>query len=724
MTVESPGLAEIASKCEASAIGKLLPGALYVHVSALSALDPVLQAYEQKARQGTPQIQGATLVKFSRDRALLSYLFYPDFDTNPHPPLEASIIVNPETLEVQYRNYRDSDNPPILHRKETFVTSDYPHYQQFAELTYREERLGLLDNPRFMGTQREWQQRLEDFGVAIQGHKVVEKGEKVISELPFPAIERHKAALVRKSLSRPVRAALGANLFEPETTFFDYGCGYGGDVERIAAEGYICGGWDPYYQPDTPKQEADIVNLGYIINVIENTAERREALLEAWGLTRRVLIVAAQVLISDRTYYQIAYGDGVITRRNTFQKYYEQEELKGYIDQVLQVNSVPVELGIYFVFRDEIEAEAFRASRFHSRAKTPRIRVPTRRFADYEEMLVPLLDFVTERGRLPVKGELATEALILEEFRSYRSAWQLVLQATDALEWEAIAEKRRQELKLYLALAHFSKRPKVRELSPKIREDIKALFGSYKQACLLADMMLFSMGDLENLADLCWHSSVGLKRRNAFIIHISALEELDPLLRLYEGCASRTIGRFEEANVIKFHLKQPSISYLYYPEFDAEPHPALQISMRIYLQDLNNVVYQEYPPDNSPLLHHKDALVLPDYPDYEKFARLTIQEQDRGLLQDYSKMRDRRSWLKLLAEQGCEIRNYRLFWHKDIDPYQLKILKAAANRRASQRRKREKELSDRVPEKQFVSLEPEAINSADFPQENGDESLF
>jgi DNA phosphorothioation-associated putative methyltransferase len=690
MTGDCDRFAEIARKCETSAIGKLLPGALYVHVSALSALDPQLQAYEQKARQGTPQIQGATLVKFSRDRPSLSYLFYPDFDTHPHPPLEASIVVNPDTLEVQYRNYRNSDNPPILHRKETFVTPDYPGYNQFAQLTYHEERLGLLDSPRFIGTQREWQQRLEEFGVTIQDHKLVEREGKTSSELPFPTIERHKAALVRKSLSRPVRAALGANLFHSETNFFDYGCGYGGDVERIAAEGYACSGWDPYYQPNTPKTAADIVNLGYVINVIEDTAERREALVNAWNLTRRVLIVAAQVLISDRVSNQIAYGDGVITRRNTFQKYYEQEELKIYIDQVLQVNSVPVELGIYFVFRDEAQAEAFRASRFHSRATTPRIRVQVRNFEDYAEMLTPLMDFVTERGRLPVKGELETEEAILNEFRSYRYAWKLVLQATDEAEWQEIAQTRRQDLQLYLALSHFSKRPKVRELSPTTKEDIKALFGSYKKACLFADLMLFSVGDLEILADLCQESSVGLKRRNSFTIHISALETLKPLLRLYEGCASRTIGRFEGANVIKFHLNQPGISYLSYPDFDDDPHPGLQVSMRVDLQDLNRVLYQEYNQDNPPILHRKDALVLPDYPNYEQFVRLTIQEQDRGLLEDYSKIRDRRSWLQCLAEKGCEMRNGRLFWRKDVDPYQLKVLKAAANRRSKHRRKREK----------------------------------
>ena len=68
-----------------------------------------------------------------------------------------------------------------------------------------------------------------------------------------------------------------------------------------------------------------------------------------------MLIVAAQVLIDDRTRGVIAYGDGIITSRNTFQKYFEQEELKAYIDQVLGVDSIPVALGIYFVFRDEAQ---------------------------------------------------------------------------------------------------------------------------------------------------------------------------------------------------------------------------------------------------------------------------------------------------------------------------------------------------------------------------------
>ncbi|MGK7928902.1 MAG: DNA phosphorothioation-associated putative methyltransferase [Spirulina sp.] len=699
MEVNRDRFTEIIQKCESSTIGKRLPTALYVHISALPALDRALQEYENDARQASEQIQGATLIKFNTEQPKLSYLFYPDFDTDPHPALQASIQVDLNTLTARYRDYSTSENPPILHRKETFVTEDYPLYQLFVQLTCIEERLGLLDKSGFIGTQREWLQKLHRRGIDIHGHQVIQKKDNLIltPNNLTPRIDRHKAAIVRKQLSRPVRAALEAELFVPETTFFDYGCGYGGDIERIAQQGYPSSGWDPYYRPDEHLIPAQIVNLGYVINVIENLAERGEALIKAWELTKQVLIVSAQVLIRDKIDGQLAYQDGIITRRNTFQKYYEQEELKTYIDQVLSVDSIPVALGIYFVFRDESEAEKFRASRFRSRATTPRITVKVRKFEDYAEMLAPVMTFVTERGRLPVKGELDEEEEILEEFKTYRRAFQLILQATDEEEWEAIAEKRRQDLKVYLALTRFTKRLKARELTPQAKEDFKALFGSYKQACLLADMMLLTVGDLENISDICQESSLGKKQKHSFLVHISALEKLAPLLRLYEGCASRTIGRLDSVSAIKFHLNAPKISYLYYPHFDEDPHPALETTMQIDLRDLE-VKYWESDRDNPPILHEKERLLAPDYPHYEKFARLTQQARDWGLLDDRNLIRKRQDWLKLLRDRCVTLKNYRLYWRKDADPdklktWQLEVAKRQRKNRALKKSAKKKDLA-------------------------------
>ncbi|ABA25023.1 hypothetical protein Ava_B0313 (plasmid) [Trichormus variabilis ATCC 29413] len=686
----------IAQACKRCPVGKLLPDAFYIHISALSALEPLLQECESSARSACLKTETPTLVKFNTRKSVISYLFYPDFDIEAHPALKASIQVELNTLEVAYRDYSNSKNPPILHRKETFVTREYPFYQKFAELTHAEEALGLLNSPKSIGTRKGWQQRLQAYNIEIQEHRLIQRQTVTINnESRIQQIDRHKAAIVRNDFSRPVRLALEAGLFTQHITFFDYGCGHGGDVKRIAQQGYTSMGYDPFYSPNSPQIPADIVNLGYVINVIEDTGERREALLKAWELTRKVLLVAAQVTLADTNKGTVAYGDGVVTTRNTFQKYYEQEELKTYIDQVLGVDAIPVALGVYFIFRDEAQAQLFRASRFRSRTTTPRVRSRIKRFEDYQELLTPLMSFVTERGRLPSKGELAQEADINAEFGSLRRAFQLILQATDAKEWEEIAEKRRQDLMVYLALCQFNRRPKLGELALEAQEDILALFGTYKQAWLNADQMLRSLGDLENIAKCCQNSPIGKKIPNSLWIHISTLQKLDPLLRLYEGCASRAIGSLEEANVIKFHSNKPKISYLFYPEFDDNPHPALQTSMEIDLLDLR-VTYRDYNTDDDPpILHCKDALVDTDYPLYEQFAKLTRKEEDWGLLDDWRLINHRSGWLRCLKENCVILKGYQLSWQKDADPYKLKILRSAAQ---SRQRKRRSSNNNKSPE--------------------------
>lgn len=669
-------LTAIVDRCQNSPVGKLLPNAFYVHTSAIASLDRVLQNYQKSAQKLTDEVAEATLVKFSLDKAKISYLFYPDFDRDPHPELHSSIIINLETNQVTHRYYYDSNNPPILHRKETFVTPDYPLYQEFAELTNFEKALGLLNNSRSIGTRREWDLRLLRLRISFEGHRLVCPIDLVCQEKPNVQIDRHKAAMVRREISRPVRIALEAGLIGKETTFFDYGCGYGGDVQRLSDRGITCSGWDPYYHPDTPLSKADIVNIGYVINVIENTAERREALIEAWSLTDRVLIVSAQVLIDDRNRGLIGYGDGIITNRNTFQKYYQQEELKIYIDRVLDVDSIPIGLGIYVVFRDQEQAESFRVSRFRSRVTTPKVTAKVRNFEEYRELLKPLMDFVVQRGRLPVVGELAEESEIKQEFRNFRQAFKLILQATNEKEWSAVSEKRRQDLQLYLALASFSSRPSIRRLSPQMKEDIKALFGSYRQACTAADLMLYSLSNLDNIGNLCLTSKVGKKVSNALLIHISILESLDPLLRLYEGCASRTIGRLEEANLIKFYYNKPKISYYFYPNFDTDPHPILDTVMTIDLRDLQVDYRDYYLEENPPILHKKEMLVDSNYPGYEKFAHLTQIEKDLGLLKNSAEISRLQGWLKCLQEHCLTFRGHQLFWSNNADSDKIKYLKS------------------------------------------------
>jgi hypothetical protein len=50
------------------------------------------------------------------------------------------------------------------------------------------------------------------------------------------------------------------------------------DVEALKALGYDAKGWDPAFQPNAPKVKSDVVNLGFVLNVIEEPQERADAL--------------------------------------------------------------------------------------------------------------------------------------------------------------------------------------------------------------------------------------------------------------------------------------------------------------------------------------------------------------------------------------------------------------------------------------------------------------
>lgn len=156
-----------------SRIGKLTPSALYVHTSALDRLVPLLRIYEGCARliAGTPE--DANLVKLHHDQPAVSYLAYPDFDSDPHPRLATSLFVHIGNQQTRWMDYRRSANRPLLHRKEEFVAGDHPHAAKWARLTRREVAHGLYDDPAGIGYEQGWQQTLAAKELGFAGHRLV-----------------------------------------------------------------------------------------------------------------------------------------------------------------------------------------------------------------------------------------------------------------------------------------------------------------------------------------------------------------------------------------------------------------------------------------------------------------------------------------------------------------------------------------------------------------------
>jgi DNA phosphorothioation-associated putative methyltransferase len=148
-----------------------------VHRTALDFLEPVLRVYEGCGRAYLGEVEGANIIKIHRRSGKLSYLIYPDFDSDPHPALQRCLRLSLRTRQLDCYDYAASSNPPVLHRKETFLHPEHPLYEEFAGLTRAEEACGLLDQTSTIGTRNGWESRLREKGYVVRGHRV-EKGDE------------------------------------------------------------------------------------------------------------------------------------------------------------------------------------------------------------------------------------------------------------------------------------------------------------------------------------------------------------------------------------------------------------------------------------------------------------------------------------------------------------------------------------------------------------------
>ena len=471
---------------------------------------------------------------------------------------------------------------------------------------------------------------------------------------------RLKTAISRTDYSRPIKTALADGLIGPTATVFDYGCGLGDDVRYLGLHGVRSWGWDPGHRRDGELAPAEIVNLGYVVNVIEDAEERAECLARAWAFCEKALIVSARLASETPDFAPVEpYADGFVTSITTFQKLYEQAELKDWIEEQLPEPAVAAGPGVFYVFRDSADRIGFLASRYRRQRRHALPSVQSS-IDEHKELLKPLIEFFEERGRAPAEDELAECDEIRERFGSLRRALRLVERGHDPSEWKKVITIRGQDLLLFLALSRFDGRPRFGQLPLPVRRDVRSIFSSYRNACEQADVALLAAGDMERIRNAAKRSEVGKLTPSALYVHESALDNTHPLLRLYEGCARGYIGRVDGANVIKLHTGEPMISYLAYPEFESDPHPALAESLTVHLQTFRLRERDYRDRQNPPILHRKEAFLAPDHPLHAKFARLTRLEESKGLFEDTAHIGTQRGWQELLSEKGLKLRGHRL----------------------------------------------------------------
>jgi DNA phosphorothioation-associated putative methyltransferase len=462
-----------------------------------------------------------------------------------------------------------------------------------------------------------------------------------------------------------MRRALADGLITPDSFVFDYGCGRGGDLHFLQARGIRCAGWDPAHMPNAPRVRANVVNIGYVINVIEDPTERALALKDAWQLAADVLVVTAR-LSFEQIEHGTPYGDGVLTGFGTFQKYYQQQELRGWLEQELEIPSVPAAPGIFYVFRDSQRRQAFLASRYRRANASPVKRRSDMLFEEHRSLFERLTAFITARGRLPDESEIDVAAEIRVATGSLRRAFRIVERVIGRPELEAIRQDRAQDLLVYLALARFDGRPAFHSLPRELQFDVRAFFSTYAAACTHSDRLLFSAGHLEIIDRACENASVGKLTPSALYIHSSALANLPPILRVYEGCARSYVGTVDGVNVIKLHRLKPQVSYLGYPAFERDPHPALSAALIVPLNTLR-VAYRDYTTSsNPPILHRKEEFLARGHPLRERFARLTRQEERYKLYEDPQRIGTVQGWQEVLEAKQLCLKGHRVLRRKIV----------------------------------------------------------
>ncbi len=592
--------AELQEVCSGLSIGKRLPGACYLAGETIDHFPPKLKELIDHFSNRAGVIGAFNVLKISWADFAVSFLDYEDFQSAAHPLLRESVRVCLATGKIRRTKFVQHINRPILHRKETMLLPDHPDIPKLRALTDAEEQAGLFDESKTIGFEQNWKQLLQKKGVTIQGLVLlrVESLSERNGESRAPKIARHKTALIRSDLSKPVKSLLEHGLLKPEKTFFDYGCGHGADIEGLTALGYQATGWDPVLRANAEVRQADVVNLGYVLNVIEDPAERIETLTKAWSLTGDLLAVSVLVKGSEDYDYARPFRDGVITKRGTFQKFFEQEEAIGLIESSLEVEPIPTGLGTFIAFRDARRRQDFLRNRriraidweelthriSHALPSTAQQKAQAT-FNANRDLLEAFWTKMIEFGRIPRRDEFEYWDRLKSDLGSTKRAASLLASVFGSDAFTEARRQRRDDLLVFLASCHFQKRIRWSDFSDGLQTDIKSFFGDFKAALAEAREILFAAGDPDEIELACEGLWLGWQDEQALYFHRSLLLKLPVILRVYVDCACRLYGDPQEADVLKLHKRSGKLTLLHYEDFNGARYPRLLTRIKVALRD-------------------------------------------------------------------------------------------------------------------------------------------
>jgi DNA phosphorothioation-associated putative methyltransferase len=661
-------------------VGKKLPDAVYLHESALDALPEALATFLARVVAALDLDQAPwNLVKFFKRDFKLALLNYPGFFDDAYPSLHQSYSIDLATGAVRTTEYMKSDNPPILHRKETFLKPDHALVRDFQDLTREAETAGLYEKPRSIGFKKSWERLISHKGYVLDpsGRLQPKCDQRPQRETHSPDIdvERHLTAIDRDRLSAPMQLLARHSYLDGRYSIFDYGCGKGDDIRELEAHGLDATGWDPVYASQASKRKADIVNLGFVINVIEDRMERDKVLRDAYQHANKALAVSA-MLAGEALISQFKpYKDGIVTSRNTFQKYYSQSELRSYIESTLDEPAIAAAPGIFLVFRDKDEEQLFLSERQRSRREwkqlstrertTPVKTVTTALIEKNQELFDDFWHTCLDLGRVPANSEFEFTQRVRSIARSHAKAFDALKGYYGEEAFDVAKNARRSDLLVYFALGLFGRRKPYRHMPDGLKRDLKAFFGNYANAIEEARELLFSIASSDKISTACEDALEILKcgvlhAKESYTFHRAYLNELPAILRVYVGCAAQLYGDLDDVQLIKVHIGSGKVSMMTYLGFADLPIPELTERTKINLREQEIEVFSytgQYAPQP---LYLKSRYLRCDARNYDNQTQFDQNLERLGLFDFNGYGPSHEEFLDTLATHGLHVVGYEL----------------------------------------------------------------
>ena len=193
--------------CSISSIkhGKVLPDARYLFRPALEDVPLEVWKIIGRAETAAKPDPSWNLLKLHMREVAMTFLTYPQFDEDPHPALAEATKINLITGSVVQTDFRQRSNPPILHRKETFLPRTDARRAVYEALTKQEEAVGLYRDPSRIGLRVQWLALLKRLNFDHEGHTLIHRPvwqDKPESENnDSRPVDRHRTAIKRYDLS-------------------------------------------------------------------------------------------------------------------------------------------------------------------------------------------------------------------------------------------------------------------------------------------------------------------------------------------------------------------------------------------------------------------------------------------------------------------------------------------------------------------------------------------